>query len=185
MQFEVDPGPVRGGSHRQALIAALGALGVIVLALASAIGLGTPDVPRSAAHSAPVVPPGQADLADGLPAVPASSASPAPGRLPGADAIDCHDLAPGPCAAVSLASVRELDGDRLGVTAIDAWQSLLCGDDFDCPRPRLTGNRPLGSAIVTVDTGARAWVNVLETGSSPGDGAAPDRTIAWIIRWVP
>jgi hypothetical protein len=183
MQFEVDPRPVAGGVHRRALLAALGTVGAMAVIVALAVGSGAPARGDRASRSAP---PGEPDgsLA-GVPLTPRAAIAITTGSLPGADAIDCHDLRSEACAAVSLASVSELPPGTRGVVAIDAWSGIMCADDFDCPRPRLAGNRPLGSAVVTIDTGAQAWVNVLEAGLVSGPAAVASRTIAWIIRWVP
>ena len=88
------------------------------------------------------------------------------------------------CDAVATASLAILPADAPRVVGIDAWASILCGDNLDCPPQRLATTEPLGSAIVSFVDGPQAWVNVVEPAQADGDGSTPG-LIAWIVRWHP
>ncbi len=113
---------------------------------------------------------------------------PAAGRAPGEPAdpssrpvtVRCHDLDAGSCHRVAAAAL-DVMGPDAPVESIDAWRSLLCGDDLDCPAGRLAGLRPLGSAVVSLGDDERdGWINVGERLAAPSAGEAA--VVAWLIR---
>ncbi len=72
-------------------------------------------------------------------------------------------------------------GPDAPVESIDVWQSLLCGDDLDCPPGRLAGLRPLGSAVVGLGDDERpGWINVGERLAA--QAAGEPAVVAWPIR---
>ena len=182
MGFNVAPTPIPRRSRTPIAIVAAAIVGVVGFAL---VASGPPAAVRHASPGPDAD--GPATVGDASPPFVTSSAAAtaAPATLPSRDAIECHDLALGTCGAIAMASLTALPPDDHRVTAIEAWGVILCRDDFDCPRTRLVGNRPLGSAVVTLGSGARAWINVLEGEPFPGRVWEPQRTSAWIIRWDP
>ena len=185
--FGIEPSTVRRRSRLPALLVVVAAIAVIAVAIATS---GTGADPRGGATAGPdeaAATPGAAIIADAgeQGAVPASSPPGVEAGLPGPDAIDCHELSPTTCASIAVSAMAILPADAEPVTAIGVWDTILCGDDFDCPPTRLAGNRPLGSAIVTIGSGASAWINVLEPGPDPEGPPQPKGTVAWILRWVP
>jgi hypothetical protein len=113
---------------------------------------------------------------------------PATGRAPGERGnpssrpvvIRCHDLDAGSCHRVAAAAL-DVMGPDAAVESIDVWQSLLCGDDLDCPPGRLAGLHPLGSAIVGLGDHERpGWINVGERLATPAAGEPA--LVAWLIR---
>jgi hypothetical protein len=95
--------------------------------------------------------------------------------------VRCHHLAAGPCRRIAAAALEAIGPVERPVEWIDVWSSLLCADDLDCPRGRLAGLRPLGSAVVTLeDGGPTGWVNVGER--LPGSLVGGPGLVAWVIR---
>jgi hypothetical protein len=103
--------------------------------------------------------------------------------------VRCHGLAAAACDRI-VAAALDLLGPDATVESIDAWESLLCGDDLDCPRGRLAELRPLGSAVVEFgDEEPAGLVNVGErlTGGGAGGaggagGGGETALVAWLIR---
>jgi hypothetical protein len=108
--------------------------------------------------------------------------------------VRCHELAAAACDRI-VAAALDLIGPDATVESIDAWESLLCGDDLDCPPGRLAELRPLGSAVVEFgDEEPAGLVNVGERlaarGSAAGTGGAAGAAggarepalVAWLLR---
>jgi hypothetical protein len=187
VQFGIEPTMVRRRSRLPALLVVLAVIGVIAAAIATT-GVGSDG--RGRATAGPVeaaATSGAAIVADGSEqdGLPAPSVPGVQAGLPGPEAIDCHELSPTTCASIAISAVAILPADAQPVTAIGVWDTILCGDDFDCPPTRLAGNRPLGSAIVTIGSGTSAWINVLDSVPGPGRVSHSNRTVAWVLRWVP
>lgn len=181
MALEVAPTPVR---RRRSLLPAVAVL-VAVLAVVAVAWASAGGGPAERAGRGPA--PGAGVEAPGSPSAPApaSPVATVPARLLRLPrTLECHDLASAACDRLALASLAVLPTDGPPVWAIDAWGSILCGDDLDCPRARLAGSVPLGSAVVTfAGGGPRAWVNVVVPAPAPGTRAAAP--FAWIVRWRP
>jgi hypothetical protein len=193
MAFDVTPTLVRGRGQRIPAIAVVaGGIAVVVIAIATA----SPTPPGSAASSA--APGAQSGAVSRM--TPATRvarsptlgppASPSPGgpadrpRQP--RVIQCHGLGDTVCIAVVRATVAVLPADVPAVTRIDAWDSILCGDNLDCPPHRLAGSEPMGSAVVSFAAGGtQAWVNVVEPSPTDGGDGTAQVPVAWIVRWLP
>jgi hypothetical protein len=186
MGFEVAPTRLRGRGLLPGVAVLIAGLAMVVVGFLAASDEG-PAVPSGSAS------PAAARSIASPPSAPADGGDTG-GRadrslvatiLPPPDAIVCHDIDTVSCGEVVRASIVLMPPDDGDVTAIAAWPTILCGDDFDCPRDRLLGYRPLGSAVVSVASGAQAWVNVLEPAPYPGRVWDPTSTEAWVVRWLP
>jgi hypothetical protein len=182
MGFDVAPTPVRRRGSRLPAVALLAA-GIALVAIAIATtGPGPAPGPTGSANPSREAEAAASTPTPVAPSAPAATVPPRPLRLP--RTVECHDLAPATCDEVALTSIAILPPDGPAVAAIDAWGSILCADDLECPRPRLAGSMPLGSAVVSFDGGgARAWVNVVVPQRVAG--AAVGEPSAWIVRWQP
>ncbi len=185
MGFEVAPTPLRRRGLLPGAIVLVAVLAVIGVALATS----TDRPPAPSGSPGPL-----AVRASGGPPTPAARTGEATDRtesgavvprLPPPEAIVCHGIDAISCGEVARAAIALLSPDDGVVTAIAAWPTILCNDDLDCPRGRLVGYRPLGSAVVSVASGAQAWVNVLEPAPYPGRVWDPTSTEAWVLRWLP
>ena len=67
----------------------------------------------------------------------------------------------------------------------NAYPSLVCGDDVDCPRSLLRDNTPAGSVVLTFGDGASAWVNVVVKETTSRFEDHTQRFIARVVRWFP
>ena len=183
MEFDLAPQPLRQRGWRGAAVVAAAGIAIIAFALATA---GTPDTPPSGSPAAiaagtvtppPTPQPTAIARTVGLPVA-------AP-DLPDQDAILCRDLDQVTCGQVARASIATLTTADGPVTYVSVSPSLLCNDDVACPSAKLVGSRPLGSAVVSLGSGAQAWVNVVGPAANSGRVWEPDRTTAWVARWVP
>jgi hypothetical protein len=158
MSFEVPPGPIRR-SRRPILVPPFVAIAVVVAAVLSG---PTPDL-RSA---------------------PADSAVPATAAPLDSALASCRELRPLACRDTIRAAQLALEPGLAPIVSATAWRSLMCGDDFDCPRGVLDGARPAGSVVFTFTDGTSAAVNVLWVDVSSRrfeDGT--ERLRAYVVRW--
>ncbi len=163
--YELAPARISPRTSRPALAAAAAIVGL--LAIAATVGVldrgGAPGVGLLGRGDAPNL-----RRANEPPARPVT--------------VRCHDLAAGPCNRVAAAAL-DVIGPDAAVESIDVWQSLLCGDDMDCPAGRLAGLRPLGSAVVGFgDAESAGWVNVGERPAAGAGGGGEPALVAWLIR---
>ena len=96
------------------------------------------------------------------------------------------------CGPVNLSACRQLV--RAGVVLLpegrqtvhaSVYTSLVCGDDFDCPRSLLRDAEPAGSVVLTLGDGSAAWVNVVSK-LATGRIGRPTRTyLGLLVRWIP
>ncbi len=182
MEFDVAPQPLRQRGWRRAVGVAGGAIAIVAFALVMA---DTPATPPDGSPLALAV--DAAPQAGSLPTQIAHATSTpviAPG-MPAQDAIVCRGLDQVTCGQVARASIATLTTADGPVTRIAVSPSLLCNDDVACPAATIADAQPLGSAVVSLGSGAQAWINVV--GPAPGSGRAwePARTTAWIVRWLP
>jgi hypothetical protein len=156
MEYEVPTGPIRR-SRRPILVPPLLALAVVAAALIAA----PPQVsgPRPVESPAPTTTPLAASLAD------------------------CHGLRAPTCRDTVRVAQLALGPGYPPIAASSAWRSLICGNDFDCPRGMLARARPAGSVVFTFVDGSVAWVNVLWLDVSSRrfeDGT--ERLTAYVVR---
>lgn len=116
----------------------------------------------------------------------APAASPAPATAAPLDSAmtSCRELRPVACRATIRAAQLALEPGFAPIASATAWRSLVCGDDFDCPRGTLDGARPAGSVVFTFVDGSSASVNVLWVDVSSRrfeDGT--ERLRAYVVRW--
>jgi hypothetical protein len=157
MSLEVPTRPIRR-SRRPILVPPLIALAVVAAALIAG----------------PAPAPGPSPLA-----------SPAPTEAPVAAGLtDCRDLRAVPCRDTVRAAQLALDSGYPPITSATASRSLICGNDFDCPRGMLDRARPAGSVIFRFADESIAWVNVLWLDVSSlrfEDGT--ERLAGYVVRW--
>ncbi len=171
LSYAVDPARVSGGRSRSVLaIAAIAilAIGSVVGGLALLAGPAEPRVAIDVAASA-IVPIGTIG-----PVVTTEPAAP--------PAITCHTVAQVRCRALARAALEVAAEPALAaIDSVDVWPTLSCSSDFDCPRDRLQGSRPAGSAILVTAAARRVWVNVTDRDL---DGGAFDRAEHRLDAWV-
>jgi hypothetical protein len=158
MSYEVPPGPIRR-SRRPILVPPLIGVAVVVAAWLSG--------PMPARLSAPAETPAPA------------TAAPLDSAL-----TSCPELRPLACRDTIRAAQLVLEPGFAPIASATAWRSLMCGDDFDCPRGTLDGARPAGSVVFTFTDGTSAAVNVLWVDVSSRrfeDGT--ERLRAYVVRW--
>jgi hypothetical protein len=97
-------------------------------------------------------------------------------------AIDCHDVDPSQCHRMVRAALRILPDEIPDVKGANVWQSLICGDTFDCPPGYLRDSSPMGSVILRFAVEPDVAVNVVdwEYGTNVRLGLR-----AWLTRSVP
>lgn len=146
-----------------AAVSAVIVLGAAVAAFAapSPASLGT----AAAAHASPPaasLPPALAALvgpAATPPFEPASFNRPLPTQ------IDCHRVTADQCHRLVRAALRILPDELPKVGWAEAWGSLVCNDNFDCPADYLRDADPAGSVVVAFVDGSQAvTVNVVDWG---------------------
>ena len=162
MRYEVPIGAVGGGRGRRDVPAVLvGACLVVAVSALAAVaapvapGSESPSRSPSMARAAP---------ASRSPTGPSAATGP-PSRPPRPlpDELECGGLAPAACRRVVAAALAALPADAPPVVAASAWDSIVCGDTFDCPTRRLDRAHPLGSVAVSFAGGSPgAVVNVVE-----------------------
>jgi len=162
MRYEVPIGAVGGSRGRRDVPAVLVGAGLVVA------------VAVLAAVAAPVAP--GSDPVSGSPAVvwavPAASTPSGPSAATGPpsqpprplpDELECGGLSPAACRRVVAAALAALPAYAPPVVAASAWESIVCGDTFDCPTRRLDRAYPLGSVAVSFADGSPgAIVDVVE-----------------------
>jgi hypothetical protein len=157
MSYEVQPRPLRR-SRRPILVPPL----IAIVVVAAAVIAGPTSVPG-----------------------PPPLDSPAPTAAPVAAALtDCRELRAIPCRDTVRAAQLALDSGYPPITSATASRSLICGNDFDCPRGMLDRARPAGSVIFRFTDESVAWVNVLWLDVSSRrfeDGT--ERLAGFVVRW--
>jgi hypothetical protein len=191
MTFEVPVSTVPRQRDRRGVVAVAVLSGLIVLGAplsamlmpGSAQGGATPTV------AAPVA---AADGAESPRARPSGAAPSQPGIMrvattrvarPLPDVIACHDIAAGHCERLVRAALRVLPADLPAVRDAAVWDSLVCGDTFDCPPGYLRDSTPEGSVVVRfVDGSPSTAINVVDWryGSAIRLGLR-----AWLVRSQP
>jgi hypothetical protein len=79
--------------------------------------------------------------------------------------MDCHGVNADQCHRLVRAALRILPDDLPKVGRAEAWGSLVCNDDFDCPADHLRDAEPAGSVLVAFADGSPAViVNVVDWG---------------------
>jgi hypothetical protein len=97
--------------------------------------------------------------------------------------LECHDVDARQCRRIVAAALAALPADLPEVRAAEAWRSLVCGDDFDCPPSYLADSVPAGSVIVRfADDSPSAALNVVDWSYGPSIRLG---LRAWITRSVP
>lgn len=158
MSYEVPTGPIRR-SRRPILVPPLIAVAIVVAALLAG--------------------PGPASLP-----VPIDSPAPATATPLDSALTSCRELRPVACRDTIRAAQLAIEPGVAPIASATAWRSLMCGDDFDCPRGTLDGARPAGSVVFTFSDGSSAAVNVLWVDVSSRrfeDGT--ERLRAYVVRW--
>jgi hypothetical protein len=157
MSYEVPTRPIRR-SRRPILIPPFIALAVVAAAILARPASAPGPVPRD---------------------------SPAPTAAPVAVGLTwCRDLRAIPCRDTVRAAQLALDSGYPPITSATASQSLICGNDFDCPRGMLDRARPAGSVIFRFTDESVAWVNVLwRDVSSRRFEDGTERLAGFVVRW--
>jgi hypothetical protein len=172
MDYELETARISRRSALPSLLAA--AITVGLLAVAIAVGMLEPRGDGSTGAGAGA----RGEPSPTPSGAPAQSSAPAELRP---EIVRCHHLAAGPCRRIATVALEAIGPVADPVEWIDVWSSLLCADDLDCPRGRLAGLRPLGSAVVTLGGGGpTGWVNVGER--LPGALVDGPGLVAWVIR---
>ena len=159
MTYQLQPTAVRAGHWRLSIaFIALIAVSVVGAGFASRRPEAPPAVKATSSSSAQI-------LALSLP-----------------DSVACHEVAPPDCVVAARAAVALLAPDGGRITAAEVWRSLLCNSTFECPPTLLTPeSTPLGSVVLTFDSGPAAWINVV---SKPQVApVSSDAVLAWLVRW--
>lgn len=159
MRYEVPVGAVGGTRGRRDVPAVLvgACLVVVAAALAAVAGPAEPGTDRSPRNS------GAARAMPAAPTPTGSSATSAPSPRPLPGDLECRGLVPATCRRVVAAALSVVPPDAPQVVAASAWDSIVCGDTFDCPTRRPDRAYPLGSVIVSFADGSPdAIVNVVE-----------------------
>jgi hypothetical protein len=119
----------------------------------------------AAAHASPPaasLPPALAAL---IGAAPTPPFEPASFNRPLPTQIDCHRVTADQCHRLVRAALRILPDELPKVGRAEAWGSLVCNDNFDCPADYLRDANPAGSVLVAfVDGSPAVTVNVVDWG---------------------
>ena len=98
--------------------------------------------------------------------------------------LTCHELSRVTCVRVALAAIAILPEAAPRVVGAEAWSSLICADQYDCPPGFLDGPTvPLGSVALRMEgVAARTRINVIgRAATRPNAAAIP--TSAWAVSW--
>jgi len=201
MAFDVEPTRVgRGRPQLQVVLVLVAAVALVAVAVVTSSGPNQADAPvppselALATRSSPAASPSprRNDSNPGLlappveptPTPPNAAGAGGPRRLP--PVVACHGLGADACRRIALAGIAALPPDSPRVTRVEAWASMLCADDLECPRDRLFESVPLGSAIVTfADGGPQAWLNVVSPAVPSASAEQTGGASAWVVRWQP
>lgn len=165
-EVEVSPVPAR----RRPLILPLAAALTIAVVMAAA-SLVT-SAPRQAAPAIPV--PSAAVPAS---AVATAPAGPVPTNCKTMRAYDCRE-------AVDAARLAIAD-EPVVVAGADAWPTLICGDNFDCPPPLLAASDPVGSVALMLSDRSVVWVNVFRVARPNRLNETREVLETRVVRWFP
>jgi len=168
--FEV---PVSAVSRSRAprgvlVVAAVSAVIVIAAAVFAFVAPSPASLTAAAAARDPAASP-TASLTPALAALigapPTPPFEPASFNRPLPTHMDCHGVTADQCHRLVRAALRILPDDLPKVGHAEAWGSLVCNDDFDCPADHLRDAEPAGSVLVAFADGSPAViVNVVDWG---------------------
>lgn len=161
MDYRLAPARVRGRRDwRGAIVGIVLATGIVL------IGLGARISAPAVAHPGEVPP----RVAIGWP------------HLSGD--LTCHDLSRITCVRVALAAIAILPEGAPRVVGAEAWSSLICADQYDCPPGFLDGPTVgLGSVALRMEgVPARTRINVIGRAPTRANAAAIP-TSAWAVSW--
>ena len=98
--------------------------------------------------------------------------------------LTCHDLSRITCVRVALAAIAILPEAAPRVVGAEAWSSLICADQYDCPPGFLDGPTvALGSVALQMEgVQARTRINVIGRPPTRANAAAIP-TSAWAVSW--
>jgi hypothetical protein len=100
-------------------------------------------------------------------------------------AITCEGLPNAECLTAVDAAERAIGDVGVAVEAAQAWPTLLCRDDLDCPLPLLRVSEPVGSVVLTfADIGA-VWVNVFRIPEPNRLNENREVLAGRVVRWLP
>jgi hypothetical protein len=103
---------------------------------------------------------------------------PSPAALTVGANVDCGTVPAGDCVDAVDAARLAVSDVPFPIVRVQAWPTLICGDDLDCPRPLLAMSKPVGSVVLTFDDRAVAWLNVYHIAND-----RTDRVLASVVRW--
>jgi hypothetical protein len=171
--YEVQTAPIR--SHRRAVAIAVIAGILIVVAAAAGTLVRGPGAHGVAVHSAA---PGREreQPSDVATAISPASISPA--------AITCEGLPNPECLTAVAAAERAIGDVGVAVEAAQAWPTLLCRDDLDCPLPLLRASEPVGSVVLTFAGIGAVWVNVFRIPEPNRLNENREVLAGRVVRWL-
>lgn len=169
MTFEVPVSAVsRSRAPRGVLVVAAVCAVIVIAAAVSALAAPSP---ASLTAAATARDPEASPTASLPPALAALIGAPTPPFEPGSfnrplpTHMDCHGVTADQCHRLVRAALRILPDDLPKVGHAEAWGSLVCNDDFDCPADHLRDAEPAGSVLVAFADGSPAViVNVVDWG---------------------
>jgi len=166
--FEVPVSAVsRSRTPRGVLVVAVVSAVIVVGAAVAAFAAPSPASLGAAAATrakppAVSLPPALAAL---IGAAPTPPFEPAGFNRPLPTQIDCHRVTADQCHRLVRAALRILPDELPKVGRAEAWGSLVCNDNFDCPADYLRDADPAGSVLVAfVDGSPAVPVNVGDWG---------------------
>lgn len=85
---------------------------------------------------------------------------------------------------------QAIDAAQLAIadtpTAVDnaqAWPTLICGDNFDCPSQLLASSDPVGSVALTMADRGIVWINVFRVAEPNRLNETRQVVLARVVRW--
>ena len=108
-------------------------------------------------------------------------ASPSASALP--VAVDCGAMRAYDCRQAVEAARQVIADVPAAVEAAQAWPSLICGDNFDCPPLLLAASDPVGSVALTMSDRGVVWVNVFRVGQPNRLNETRQVIEARVVRW--
>ena len=168
MTFEVPVSAVsRSRTPRGVFVVAAVSAAIVLGAAVAAFAAPSP-APLTAAAAAHASPPAASlppALAALIGAAPTPPFEPANFNRPLPTQIDCHRVTADQCHRLVRAALRILPDELPKVGRAEAWGSLVCNDNFDCPADYLRDADPAGSVLVAfVDGSPAVTVNVVDWG---------------------
>lgn len=168
MTFEVPVSAVSRSRTPRGVFVVAAVSAVIVLGAAVAAFAAPSPASLGAAAAAHASPPA-ASLRPAVAALVGPAATPpfepASFNRPLPTQIDCHRVTADQCHRLVRAALRILPDELPKVGWAEAWGSLVCNDNFDCPADYLRDADPAGSVVVAFVDGSQAvTVNVVDWG---------------------